>query len=487
MAGLPSQFIGSSFWFLVGRSFSHLSSFLMFAVLARLLGPEDFGLVAFATVFVDLSRTVAFAGIPTALIRNAEWDDKVASTAFWGNLTLALAFVAILAGPGSIVLGYYYSTEMGGVLSALSVALFVDAARATHEAKLQREFQYKSLAKRAAIATALSGILGIVLALLGWGVWALVANRLANSLLQTMIVWRACRWTPQLIFDFGVFSSLFKFGIYLSAAVVCGQIDRRIPELVAGVFLGPVAVGYYRIGARMIGIVQDLTIMPFQDTAIATFSRVDGPDPLKQSFYQVTKIVTTIAIPVFFGFAIISNDIVPLLFGSKWEPSGDLMSIMAIASGAAIITNFAQPILVVVGKTHLATVRALLLLTSSLVCAASAAPFGVHVLALADCTRLYFTIIPTFFLLQSFLTINARQLVSIVLPPLISALFMVIFVVLLRGYIFSHTPEIIRLIATSIIGAHIYIITLRLFFKQFMLEFLQELRPLFKTRTVDRG
>ena len=95
---LKKNFLSGSFWVIVGRGSSNLVSFLIFALLARYLGPADFGLVAFAAVFIDLTRSLALAGVPQALVQRTGWDQKVASTAFWLNMACALAFVAVMSG-----------------------------------------------------------------------------------------------------------------------------------------------------------------------------------------------------------------------------------------------------------------------------------------------------------------------------------------------------------------------------------------------------
>ena len=259
MSAIKKSFARGAFWSFIGQNVSNVASFLIFVILARLLGPFDFGIVAFATVFVDFGRIIALAGLPTALIRAPEWDEDDASTVFWANTAFSIA-LAIIVGVGvGYLLGRFYSRELQWVLLALSICLVVDALRATHEAKLQRDFQFKSLATRTAVATAGAGIVGVVLAFAGFGVWALVINRIASSAIQTAIVWGATTWVPRPIFRRDGFIEMLTFGMHVGATTVMGMVNRHVPALVAGFLIGPVAVGLFRIASRLASLLLDLT------------------------------------------------------------------------------------------------------------------------------------------------------------------------------------------------------------------------------------
>jgi len=178
---IKANFAKSGMWMVTGAIFNNLSSTAIFIVLARLLTPVQFGIVAFATIFIDLSRVLVVAGIPDALIQRKEWDDKVASSAFWTNIAIASLICALIGGIATPISYFVYDATFALVLLALSLALFVEAITAVHTAKLRREFRYKAIASRNMAANVLGGAIGIALAWIGWGVWALVVSRLLSA------------------------------------------------------------------------------------------------------------------------------------------------------------------------------------------------------------------------------------------------------------------------------------------------------------------
>ena len=142
---IKANFAKSGMWMVTGAIFNNLSSTAIFIVLARLLTPVQFGIVAFATIFIDLSRVLVVAGIPDALIQRKEWDDKVASSAFWTNIAIASLICALIGGIATPISYFVYDATFALVLLALSLALFVEAITAVHTAKLRRDFRYKAI------------------------------------------------------------------------------------------------------------------------------------------------------------------------------------------------------------------------------------------------------------------------------------------------------------------------------------------------------
>lgn len=482
MSNVKKNFASSSLWFFIGQGTSNLASFVIFAVLARILGPADFGLVAFAGIFIDLSRSVALAGLPTALIRDKEWDDETASTAFWGNMAfsvvLALVVGGLIGGIASFLMRKSYSADLQWVIMALSACLVLDALRATHEAKLQREFKFKNLAKQTAYATIGAGVVGVGLAFAGWGVWALVVNRIVNSAIQSFLVFRATPWRPKLVFHRDRFIELFRFGMHLGASAVFGQINRRVPELIAGFLISPIAVGYYRVASRIVNMVTDLTITPMQRTAVAGFSRLQTPEALVLAYRRVTKVVALVAFPAFFGMAAVANDLVVLLFGKKWEQSGFILSMLALVGGAAAMGYFVQPLLAVAGKAKLASARSFLTLIVNVGVCLITAPFGAAALALGFSVRAYVGIIPTLRLLKSAVGLPTITALRDIFPSFFSATVMVIALYLLGHFGLHGQHALLRVVILVPTGVLIYAASVLGLFREFSKEIWTDIYPL---------
>src|SRR5262249_45653332 len=147
------------------------------------------------------SRVVMSGGFPEALIQRKEWDETAASTAFWMNILGSVILVVIIAGAASALVAMDGSATLADVMLAVSASLVLDALGDVHQAKLRREFGYRTLAVRTVLASVVGGVVGVVLALAGFGVWALVANRIVLSAVQTLVVLLTVSWRPRLVFS----------------------------------------------------------------------------------------------------------------------------------------------------------------------------------------------------------------------------------------------------------------------------------------------
>lgn len=164
---IKKQLAHSSVWTIAGSVINNISSFLVFAVLARILTPVEFGIVAFATIFLEIGRTCVVAGISDALVQRADWDQKVATAGFWLNFGFGILVSFILKTSSLLFEVQNSSGQFAAVLTVLSIDLIIEGLTAVHVAKLRRTFDYKSIAKNGAIGRIFSGIIGIGLALNG--------------------------------------------------------------------------------------------------------------------------------------------------------------------------------------------------------------------------------------------------------------------------------------------------------------------------------
>jgi PST family polysaccharide transporter len=475
---IKRQFATSSLWFVVGQGSSNLVNFAVFALLARLLGPTDFGLVAFAALFIELIRWFAFAGFPQALVQRAGWDDEVSSNAFWGNLILAVVLALILTIAFAPFMAAYYNPRLLWVIPALSLTLLIDAARAAHESKLQRDFDYKSLAKRTLFATTIGGIVGVVLAFFGFGVWALVANRIASSLANTLVIWAAARWIPRAMLSMNVIKPLLSFGLHLSGALVLNQLNSRVAEITVGAFLGPAPVGFYRIGWRAVAVINDAVIQPMNATALSAFSRVNETGSVAGAFLRITKACGALSFPIYFGAAVIAPEFIELCFGHKWQTSGWIMSVLALLGGANTLNNFSSPALTSVGKTRLVFMTNLVALASSAVIALALVRYGVVAVAIGFTARAYLTIPFVLWMLKRGLGLSPADAIKGLLPPFAVAAVMALSLLAIKHFWLSDFGPAARLAMIIPLGAVLYGFGLMLFARRYVEDLRKEVRPL---------
>jgi O-antigen/teichoic acid export membrane protein len=474
---IRQKFASSSFWVVIGNAANNLVSFLIFVVLARLLDASTIGLVAFTLIFIDLGRVVVFAGLPEAMVQRREWDDDVASVSFTANLLAAILFFVLTVAVAAPLVSAYYMPAAAPVLASLAAICVIDAARAIHEAKLRREFRYRPLAARMSLSTAVSGVIGISMAFEGYGVWSLVAQRLLNAVSLTLLSWQAARWTPRLMLSRAILRDLSGFIIHLTPARLLSVVASKAAEFIIGFVLGPASLAYYRVGARGLEAIAQLTVMPIQQAALSAFSRMPDVHAIGRAYGGVTRATAIFACPVYLGAAVTAPDFVALVFGPQWEPSGAIMTALALAVGSTTLGFFMQPALTAANRPKLVLVSTIGSFFATALAAFSAVWYGVLAVAIAN-TVLQYVVLPfRLRLLTSALKIDWRKPLVGVLPAFLAAAVMALAVYALRVFALEASPLILKFLVSALAGGLLYPLLLVVFARGHVRELIAEIAP----------
>lgn len=359
------------FWTATGAFGRQLAVFVVFAVLARLLEPADFGLVAFAALFVGFTNVIAEEGLVDALIQRKELERAHLDAAFWTAIGFALALTVLLAALAVPIAKLLGEDELAPILVVLALAIPIASASHVPRALLTRELQFKALAVRSLAAITVGSICGITAALLGLGVWSLVVQNLVGVTTGTLVLWRVTDFRPRLTFSYKHCRELLSFGTNVVGFRLIIYFNRHVDELLIGVFLGPVALGFYAVGYRMLRMLIQLTSSLIDRVSFPLYSRLqDKPARLKNAFYKSTSFAALIAFPVFLAAAVLTPQFVAVFFGPKWGDSVPVMQILALYGIVQVLTYLngttikalGKPgwLVVIVGITAVVKVSALL-------------------------------------------------------------------------------------------------------------------------------
>lgn len=324
---------------------------LSFIVLSRLLDPEHFGLVALASTFTAFVEIFLDQGFSAAIVQRPDLEGEHLNTAFWISVATGLVMTAggILA--SGMIATFYREPDLAPVLGWLSVGFLLSALSSTQIAILQRNLAFKSLAVRSLVATAVGGAVGIGMALAGYGVWSLVGQNLARGIAATIVLWQASSWRPGLKVSLAHYKELFTFGISITGNNLLDVLVRRSDDFLIGFYLGPVQLGYYTIGYRLLLVIIRLVTGITNAVAFPTFSRLqDRPERMRRAFYKVTQYTSILAFPVFIGLAVLAPELVPAVFGAKWMPSVPVMQILALIGILQSVLYFNGSVIKASGK-----------------------------------------------------------------------------------------------------------------------------------------
>lgn len=328
-------------------------SFALTFVLAALLAPEAFGVVAMALAFTVLVDLLVSHGLSAAIIQRKNLEEQHLDAAFWVIMGIAGILTALTVSLANWWAGVNDLPALAPVLQVLAISIPLRAFGVIPNALLQRSLNYKALALLGTTSGLISGAAGIGAAIAGFGVWALVIQHLSGALLTTAFGWRVSRWMPRLRFsrrharDLGGFSG----GMLLSqlGAWVASQADA----IVMGLFFGPVAVGLYRLADRLVMTVLEVTTRSLQTVSLPHFSRLqDDPVAMRKAVRACLHGSASVTLPIL-GALVIGADALLSLLGDEWRPAAGALRILAILAATKAIALFTGPLLLAHGRSTL--------------------------------------------------------------------------------------------------------------------------------------
>lgn len=306
-------------------------TFIVQIVLARLLSPSDYGITSIITVFINIATVFIQSGLGSALIQKMDPDEEDYSTVFYINITIAILLIVILYFVSPWIADFYEMPVLTPVLRACSWSLLFNAFWHVHIAILQKNLEFKKLFYANLGAALVSGTVGVVAALCGYGVWALVIQQLLNSLVSTVIIWILVPWRPKRIFSFKSFHELFGFGSKLLVSNLLDTIYENLQPLIIGKFFTQSDLGYYNQGRQIPNVLVNNLNGSIQGVMFPVFSEnQQNPVRLKQLVRRSIVTSCFLVFPMMAGLAAVAKPAIVILLTEKWLPSVPYMQISCI-------------------------------------------------------------------------------------------------------------------------------------------------------------
>ncbi|MBW4697148.1 MAG: lipopolysaccharide biosynthesis protein [Aphanocapsa lilacina HA4352-LM1] len=435
----------------------------VYFVLARLLGPEAFGLVALAAIFVSFVQIFLEQGLPQAIVQRSQLEKAHLDTAFWANLAVGTLLTALCFASSGPVANFFHEPRVGPVVCWLSFSLFIGSFNAVQQGILTREFAFKSLAVRSLIATAVGGIVGIAMALSGCGVWSLVGQQLVSQLIGVVTLWQVSSWRPGFAVSLRHLGELLSFGVNVTAFNLSNFFNRRADSFLIGYFLGPVALGYYTIAYNILLAMTQLLTATTTQVALPTFSRLQhAPERLLSAFYTVTQFTSLISFPAFLGVAVLAPELVAVLFGEQWTASVPVMQVLSLVGIQQSVFFFNGTVLMAMGKPSWRLWLNVLNSIVGVVTFAIAVPWGIVAVAAAYVVRVYLLSPVALWAVNRLMPIDLGKYLRQFAPALVSSLGVVCTIWAVRVVFGSVLSPLALLTLASVVGAAVYALALRL-------------------------
>lgn len=306
--------------------------FIIQIFLARILLPKDYGIIAIITVFLSLANVFVQSGFNTALIQKKDVDGEDFSSVFYLSLVTAFFFYLLLYIISPKIEQFYKLDELSKIIRILSLTLFLGALNAVQSAYISRKMMFKKLFFSSLGAIIISGILGLIFAYKGYGVWTLVYQQLINQTIVVLILWYTVSWRPQFLFSWKKVKKLFCFGWKLLLSSLLDTGYREMTNLVIGKIYTPTTLGYYNRGNQFPNLIVSNYNGAIQSVIFPVLSSIqEDKIKVKEVMRKSIIISSYIIFPMMIGLLVIAEPLIEILLTEKWLPCVPYLRIFCLS------------------------------------------------------------------------------------------------------------------------------------------------------------
>lgn len=330
-ADLKSKVIIGVIWRTTEQFGVQIVNFGVAIILARLLGPEAFGTIALLTIFIALSEVIANAGFGQALIQKKDADDLDFNSVFYFSCAVGVLLYLILFFVAPLVAKFYDIPLLKILLRVLSIRVVLDMIGSIQNSYLSRNMLFKKSFFIAFPSTVLAGVVGILMAYLGYGVWALVWSSLSGCLSNLILRWFVIGWRPSLAFSYERLHLLWGFGSKILASNFLDTFFHQLYNIIIGKVYTPKDLAFYAKGDNMPKIGMTCIQGAISSVIFPAFSKIQNDiDKLKEAMHKTMRVASIIVFPMMFGLAMMSKPIILLLLGDEWAQVIPFMQISCV-------------------------------------------------------------------------------------------------------------------------------------------------------------
>lgn len=374
----------SAVWRFVETAGGEAVALLIFVVLARLLLPEHFGVVALAGVLVAGAQIGVHFGMTEAIIQGDGPTEARLASAFWWNVAVGVALAATLALVAWPAAALFGEPALAPVLAALGLTLPIAAAAAILQARFVRRLAFKVVAMRVLGANLVGGVVGIALAAAGAGVWALVGQQLANMSTALVVLIVADPWRPKPVVDRAELRALIRFALPTVGTQLSRFAGKKLDVPMLALFLPAAAIGHYFLATRLIFALAMATCYTIASITLPVLSRLrDDLPAFREATVRTFWLTSALCLPAGLGLALIAEPLVSGVFGGRWAPSILPVQLLAGFSIFYALGVTAGQVMIAAGMPGLLLRLTLINTATFLLVVAIAAPFGLAAVALA--------------------------------------------------------------------------------------------------------
>lgn len=318
-------------WRFAERCGAQLVTFIVSIVLARILAPEDYGQIALITVFTTIMQVFVDSGLGTALIQKKDADDLDFSSVFYFNFAVCLILYAVMFVGAPFIAGFYNDMSLTSIIRVISLTIVISGVKGIQQSYVSRNMLFKRFFYATLGGTIFSAFLGIALAYAGFGVWAIVAQQLSNTTIDTLILWLTVKWRPKKMFSWERLKELLSYGWKLLVSALLDTVYNNIRSLIIGKMYSSADLAYYDQGKKFPNVIVTNINTSIDSVLLPTMSNAqDDRAHVKSMTRRSIKTSTYIMAPMMMGLTFCADPIVRLVLTDKWLPCVPFLRIFCI-------------------------------------------------------------------------------------------------------------------------------------------------------------
>ncbi len=473
---LKEQAVKGTGWSAVERFATQGISFLIQLVLARLLIPEDYGVIAMLAIFLQIAQVFIDSGFATALIKKQACSEADYSTFFYYNFVVAVLIYFIFFFTAPLVSFFYNVPVLTNVMRVISISLILNALCIVQRTKLIKCIDFKTQTKISLTSIVVSGGIGILLAFKGFGVWALCLQTILNSLFQLLLLSVYVHWKPLLLFSRQSFHEMFNFGSKILGASIISVIYSNLYTIVIGKRFASETLGYYSRADQFDKFPSNNIAAIISGVSLPVLSKIqDDKDKLLFAYRKVIKYSSFIIFPLMLGLFAISKPFVMVALTEKWIGVVPIMQILCLGYMIDHLSVLNLNLLYVEGRTDLVLKLEIIKKTIAISILLVTLPFGIIIMCWGKITYDFIAVLINSYYTNKLIKLSMFQQLLDILPYLLASVVMAIVVLLFNCFIGNY---LMKLLFGMIIGGVVYSFSSILFFRSELKEVLSVIKKM---------
>lgn len=341
-------------WNSIDRVANYGIGFIVGIILARLLSPEEYGLIGIISIFTAIFNIILDSGLSTALIRKDGVTNEDYCTVFWTNLVFSFFLTAILYFSAPLISSFFNRPELVPYIHVMAFILVINALSITQQTRLTKKIDFKTQTKISLISHTISGVIGIAMAYTGFEVWSLVAQQMSARIFTTLLLWFYNKWWPQLVFSWSSFKDLFNFSWKLLIAQIIATTFNQLYNAVIGKMYSPNTLGQYTRAQQYGNLVSFSVSDVVLKVSLPVMSSIQNEDEqLLRAFRTIIKVSTLVSAILLIGMAACAKSLIFVLIGEQWLACVPMMQILMLSLMIYPLQNINVNMLIVQGRSDI--------------------------------------------------------------------------------------------------------------------------------------